>query len=131
MAIYMPMVCELPMAMLACVRIGAVHSVVFAGFSSDSLAARIESAKSKVTAHCLCGKLAVLAFCLGTPCALSCVLGSQQTVWLCAAEASLSGVTAHCNLGTGQCTHGVCLSDSFQERQIQAGSCRFFLGSLT
>eukprot|EP00891_Asterochloris_glomerata_P004542 jgi/Astpho2/4542/Aster-00128 len=47
-AIYMPMVCELPMAMLACARIGAVHSVVFAGFSSDSLAARIESAKSKV-----------------------------------------------------------------------------------
>ena len=51
-AIYMPMVCELPMAMLACARIGAVHSVVFAGFSSDSLAARIESAKSKVRAHC-------------------------------------------------------------------------------
>ena len=51
MAIYMPMVCELPVAMLACARIGAVHSVVFAGFSSDSLAARIESAKSKVRAH--------------------------------------------------------------------------------
>jgi len=41
-------VIELPIAMLACVRIGAVHTVVFAGFSSDSLAARILQTKSKV-----------------------------------------------------------------------------------
>ena len=34
MAIYLPMLCELPIAMLACARIGAVHSVVFGGFSS-------------------------------------------------------------------------------------------------
>lgn len=39
-AIYMPMLCELPIAMLACARIGAVHSVVFGGFSADSLASR-------------------------------------------------------------------------------------------
>ncbi|MDI6831896.1 MAG: acetate--CoA ligase [Actinomycetota bacterium] len=39
--IYLPMVPELPVAMLACARIGAVHSVVFAGFSSDALRGRI------------------------------------------------------------------------------------------
>ncbi|CAL5219474.1 g1309 [Coccomyxa viridis] len=47
-AIYMPMVCELPIAMLACARIGAVHSVVFGGFSAESLSQRIADAKSKV-----------------------------------------------------------------------------------
>ncbi|XP_008316317.1 acetyl-coenzyme A synthetase, cytoplasmic isoform X2 [Cynoglossus semilaevis] len=40
-SIYMPMVVELVVAMLACVRIGAVHSIVFAGFSADSLSERI------------------------------------------------------------------------------------------
>lgn len=47
-AIYLPMVSELPIAMLACARIGAVHSVVFGGFSSDALAARIASCGAKV-----------------------------------------------------------------------------------
>lgn len=47
-AIYMPMVFELPIAMLACARIGAVHSVVFGGFSADSLADRIVDCKAKV-----------------------------------------------------------------------------------
>ena len=42
--IYMPMVPELTIAVLACARIGAVHSVVFAGFSSSALAARINDA---------------------------------------------------------------------------------------
>ncbi|MDH7444525.1 acetate--CoA ligase [Aquimarina sp. 2201CG14-23] len=42
--IYMPMVIELTVAMLACARIGAVHSVVFAGFSSEALATRINDA---------------------------------------------------------------------------------------
>ena len=46
--LYMPMVPELPVAMLACARIGAVHSVVFAGFSADALAARIADSKSAV-----------------------------------------------------------------------------------
>lgn len=45
--IYMPMIPELPMTMLACTRLGAVHSVVFAGFSADALAARISAAKSE------------------------------------------------------------------------------------
>lgn len=45
--IYMPMIAELPMTMLACARIGAVHSVIFAGFSAEALAARISAAKSK------------------------------------------------------------------------------------
>jgi acetyl-CoA synthetase len=46
--IYMPMIPEAAYAMLACARLGAVHSVVFGGFSPDSLAGRIEDAQSKV-----------------------------------------------------------------------------------
>lgn len=44
-AVYLPMVVELAIAMLACARIGVVHSVVFAGFSAEALAARIVDAK--------------------------------------------------------------------------------------
>lgn len=47
-AIYLPMIPEAIVAILACVRIGAVHSVVFAGFSSDSLRDRVNDAQSKV-----------------------------------------------------------------------------------
>ena len=47
-AIYMPMIPELPVAMLACARIGAPHSVVFGGFSADALAGRIEDAECSV-----------------------------------------------------------------------------------
>jgi acetyl-CoA synthetase len=46
--LYLPMIPEAAYAMLACARIGAVHSVVFGGFSPDSLAGRIEDAKSTV-----------------------------------------------------------------------------------
>jgi len=46
--IYMPMVPELPIAMLACARIGATHSVVFGGFSADSLRDRCNDAETKV-----------------------------------------------------------------------------------
>jgi len=46
--IYLPMIPEAAYAMLACARIGAVHSIVFGGFSPDSLAARIEGCKSKL-----------------------------------------------------------------------------------
>ena len=46
--LYMPMIPEAAMAMLACARIGAVHSVVFAGFSAESLYNRIEDADAKV-----------------------------------------------------------------------------------
>ena len=46
--IYLPMIPEVAVAMLACARIGAVHSVVFGGFSPDSLAGRIEDARSGV-----------------------------------------------------------------------------------
>ena len=45
--IYMPMVPEAAVAMLACVRIGAIHSVIFAGFSPDAIAGRIEDCQSK------------------------------------------------------------------------------------
>ncbi|HKV46596.1 MAG TPA: acetate--CoA ligase [Candidatus Acidoferrales bacterium] len=46
--IYMPMVPELPIAMLACARIGAMHSVIFGGFSATAIADRIGDAKSKI-----------------------------------------------------------------------------------
>jgi len=46
--IYLPMIPEATYAMLACARLGAIHSVVFGGFSPDSLAGRIEDAKSEV-----------------------------------------------------------------------------------
>ncbi len=46
--IYLPMIPELPIAMLACARVGAVHSVVFAGFSSSALATRIDDSGSKL-----------------------------------------------------------------------------------
>lgn len=47
-AIYLPMIPELPIAMLACARIGAVHSVVFGGFSAQSLRERINDCEAKV-----------------------------------------------------------------------------------
>ncbi|MCJ7776886.1 MAG: AMP-binding protein, partial [Sedimentisphaerales bacterium] len=47
-AIYLPMVPELPIAMLACARIGAIHSVVFGGFSADSLQGRINDSECKM-----------------------------------------------------------------------------------
>ena len=46
--IYMPMIAEAAFAMLACARIGAIHSVVFGGFASTSLASRIDDAKPKL-----------------------------------------------------------------------------------
>ncbi|KGN51167.2 acetyl-coenzyme A synthetase, chloroplastic/glyoxysomal-like isoform X2 [Cucumis sativus] len=54
--IYLPMIMELPIAMLACARIGAIHSVVFAGFSSESLAQRIIDCKPKVLMTCNAAK---------------------------------------------------------------------------
>ncbi|MBX3687799.1 acetate--CoA ligase [Dokdonella sp.] len=47
-AIYLPMIPEVAVAMLACARIGAIHTVVFGGFSPDSLASRIADAQCKV-----------------------------------------------------------------------------------
>jgi len=49
---YMPMIPELPIAMLACARIGAPHSVVFAGFSADALATRMNAADSEYLVTC-------------------------------------------------------------------------------
>jgi acetyl-CoA synthetase len=46
--IYMPMIPEAAYAMLACARIGAIHSIVFAGFSPDALAARVKGSEAKV-----------------------------------------------------------------------------------
>jgi acetyl-CoA synthetase len=47
-AIYMPMIPELPIAMLACARIGATHSIIFGGFSAEALKDRINDAKAKL-----------------------------------------------------------------------------------
>ena len=53
--IYMPMVPEAVVAMLACARIGAVHSVVFGGFASNELAKRIDDAKPRLILSASCG----------------------------------------------------------------------------
>ncbi len=53
--IYMPMVPEAAMAMLACARLGAVHSVVFGGFAAPELATRIDDAKPKLILSASCG----------------------------------------------------------------------------
>jgi propionyl-CoA synthetase len=53
--LYMPMVPEAVIAMLACARIGAVHSVVFGGFAASELATRIDDAKPKVILSASCG----------------------------------------------------------------------------
>src|SRR6267142_489409 len=53
--IYMPMVPEAVMAMLACARIGAVHSVVFGGFAPNELAKRIDDARPKLILSASCG----------------------------------------------------------------------------
>ncbi len=53
--IYMPMIPEAAMAMLACARIGAIHSVVFGGFAAAELAVRIDDAKPKVVMSASCG----------------------------------------------------------------------------
>ncbi len=53
--VYMPMVPEAVIAMLACARLGAVHSVVFGGFAANELATRIEDAKPKVIVSASCG----------------------------------------------------------------------------
>ncbi len=53
--IYMPMVPEAAMAMLACARIGAVHSVVFGGFAAHELATRIDAARPRIILSASCG----------------------------------------------------------------------------
>ncbi len=53
--VYMPMIPEAAIAMLACARIGAVHSVVFGGFAAKELATRIDDAKPKVIVSASCG----------------------------------------------------------------------------
>ena len=53
--LYMPMIPEAAVAMLACARIGVVHSVVFGGFAPNELAIRINDAKPKVMVSASCG----------------------------------------------------------------------------
>jgi acetyl-CoA synthetase len=51
-AIYLPMIMELPIAMLACARIGAIHSIVFGGFSAEALRDRIQDCKAETLVTC-------------------------------------------------------------------------------
>ena len=53
--IYMPMIPEAVVAMLACARLGAVHSVVFGGFAANELASRIDDSKAKLVISASCG----------------------------------------------------------------------------
>ena len=53
--IYMPMIPEAVIAMLACGRIGAIHSVVFGGFAANELASRIDDSKAKIIVSASCG----------------------------------------------------------------------------
>ncbi len=53
--VYMPMIAEAAFAMLACARIGAIHSVVFGGFAAKELATRIDDAKPKAVISASCG----------------------------------------------------------------------------
>lgn len=53
--VYMPMIPQAVIAMLACARIGAIHSVVFGGFAANELAARIDDAKPKIILSASCG----------------------------------------------------------------------------
>lgn len=53
--IYMPMIPETAIAMLACARLGAIHSVVFGGFAANELATRIDDAKPRVIISAFCG----------------------------------------------------------------------------
>ena len=53
--VYMPMIPETVVTMLACARIGAVHSVVFGGFPAPELATRIDDATPKVVVSASCG----------------------------------------------------------------------------
>src|SRR5208337_1058647 len=53
--LYMPMIPEALIGMLACARIGAIHSVVFGGFAANELAVRIEDTQPKVIVSASCG----------------------------------------------------------------------------
>ena len=59
--IYMPMIPEAVVAMLACARIGAIHSVVFGGFASNELASRIDDSKAKVLVTAVTNTFALLS----------------------------------------------------------------------
>src|SRR5438045_4047566 len=64
--IYMPMVPEAAFAMLACARIGAIHSVVFGGFAAHELATRINDAKPRVILSACSGRCAMPSWCPDT-----------------------------------------------------------------
>ena len=60
--VYMPMIAEAHITLLACARIGAIHSVVFGGFASHSVAARIDDAKPVLIVSADAGARGVKSF---------------------------------------------------------------------
>jgi len=96
--LYLPMILELPTAMLACARIGAVHSVVFAGFSSEALAQRIFGSKAKVVLTCSsvmrASKQINLKSVVDDACELSINLGHRVEHCLCYVNTRVSTPTS-------------------------------------
>ena len=89
-AIYMPMVPEAIVAMLACARLGLMHSVVFAGFSASALRARVEDAEAKLVITTTDGQYrrgAAVSLKDAVDEAVS-ISPRSSTFWWCAAPAS-------------------------------------------
>jgi acetyl-CoA synthetase len=90
-AIYMPMIPELPIAMLACARVGIVHSVIFGGFSADAIVDRCEDAEAKVIVTADAG------YRRGVPAALKLTVDSALSTGAPSVEHVV--VVNRCNLG--------------------------------
>ena len=91
-------VCELPIAMLACARIGAVHNVVFAGFSSESLAQRLQD--------CKCATSLIQHLCLMTDHAFavharnSCCIAASQSIRAAYQSCVMLSITCSLRMGS-------------------------------
>ena len=98
--LYMPMVPEAAIGMLACARLGAIHSVVFGGFAPRELATRIDDARPKVilTASCGVEAHASIAYQPLLDAAIELARGSPSAAWCCSATrrapSSIPGATS-------------------------------------
>ena len=91
--IYMPMIPEAIVAMLACSRIGAIHSVVFGGFAAKELATRIDDSKPKLIISASCGvepsriisykPILDEALCMASHTVSNCVIVQRENVQMC------------------------------------------------
>ena len=100
--IYLPMIPEAAVAMLACARIGAPHSVVFGGFSSQSLADRINDAEAKVLVTADGGYRRGSVFPLKAAADEACASDTRRsnTSWSCGAAATTSRWSRAATTGT-------------------------------